>query len=568
MDVGETEMFFAIAEKFIALGLTEAIDVACVDDDDIDSWFSENRPFIRRIRDHALGLRNGWASLVNMGPKTQPMHVTALRSAAPPSLVPGRTPSSSKALLAASASFTRRVIMGKRVIRPAAPFKQGSVASKASSDMVKALAKVHSVFSRFATGSPRFRSLRLDSAPVLDMQLQSYRMGSRSARVVAQRARASEAFFLDCASLQFDIELLSPFQVATWVRSRSAEGTKSAAARAACTLRCVQNATDWDLHLLHPLVRCQIMPSFDVTNAPQPAQTAKTPSVKIVLAIESLIQTGATPQLRCVAGFFTCLAYGAARFSDIQMSKDLYLTDDAITGSSFIKNKSTWTRWFCCRRGLVGDWAEGWMAELYDQDLPGTDFVLKAFNSSVDEWLQRPAEYQDLRRGLSFILHVCVGLPVDEAVLFTPHSFRHFLIDSGQQLRALKACSTDDLERLGRWSKGSCMPEKYDNASGVSELMASHTVLEALRSGWLPVDNGNLPNAFTSSSSSSTSSTSSSIMVGHAKMKRIHFKDGSKGRTRCGMWSCGTMTSPSKHAQFSDIPTDWDRCRPCGAALG
>ena len=35
----EKEMFMVIAEKFIGMGLTEAIDVACVDDDDIDCWF-------------------------------------------------------------------------------------------------------------------------------------------------------------------------------------------------------------------------------------------------------------------------------------------------------------------------------------------------------------------------------------------------------------------------------------------------------------------------------------------------------------------------------------------------
>ena len=125
--------------------------------------------FHRRVRDHALVLREGWASLVNIGPKIQVQHVTVARPAASPPLMSGYTPSStSKALLSASASFTRRVIIGKRVIKPAAVLKQNSVASKASSDMINALAKVHSVFSRFATRSPRFRSLRLDSAPVLD----------------------------------------------------------------------------------------------------------------------------------------------------------------------------------------------------------------------------------------------------------------------------------------------------------------------------------------------------------------------------------------------------------------
>ena len=196
------------------------------------------------------------------------------------------------------------------------------------------------------------------------------------------------------------------------------------------------------------------------------------------------------------------VAFGATRFSDAQVSKNFYLTKDAIAGSAFLKNKKTWTRWFCSRIGFDGDWAGEWMKELNEQGLPGPDFALWAPNSAFDEWLPRHAEYHDMRRALHFILQACLGLSVEEAIEFTPHSFRHFLVEAGQQLRAIKACSVDDMERLGRWSKGSNMPDIYDNASGVSELMASHTVLQALRSGWRPVQDGCLPNPLASSSSS------------------------------------------------------------------
>ena len=218
------------------------------------------------------------------------------------------------------------------------------------------------------------------------------------------------------------------------------------------------------------------------------------------------------------------------------------------------------------------------MKELNEQGLPGPDFILWAPNSAFDEWLPRHAEYHDIRRSLHFILHSCMGLSVEEAIEFTPHSFRHFLVEAGQQLRSIKACSVDDMERLGRWSKGSNMPDTYDNASGVSELMASHTVLQALRSGWRPVENGCLPNflAPTSSSSSSTllslpsssSSACTKTFVANREMKKVHIKDPCKSKSVCWFWMCGSVDCPSGNAQFDEIPAEWSRCRPCGATLG
>ena len=151
----------------------------------------------------------------------------------------------------------------------------------------------------------------------------------------------------------------------------------------------------------------------------------------------------------------------------------------------------------------------------------------------MDAWLDRPAEYQDVRRSLHFILYMHCGYSLSGAIMFNPHSMRHFLMESGQQLRAMDVCSSDDLERLGRWAKGSSMPETYDNQAGVSDLMARHKVLEEIRKGWRPVESGNLPNRLVASGQSRGALL---VPVAHAKRRRIHLSSSSSGRSLCGMW--------------------------------
>ena len=137
--------------------------------------------------------------------------------------------------------------------------------------------------------------------------------------------------------------------------------------------------------------------------APCEPTSALTPSTEMILKLEALIDTAPSAQMRCLAGFFVCLAYGSSRAGDTQDSKSLCLTDDALAGMSFMKNNKAWTKWFCIRRGLSGDWASVWMDQLIKEDLPGPDFVFLAPNTACDTWLQRPATYSDLRRGLHLI---------------------------------------------------------------------------------------------------------------------------------------------------------------------
>ena len=101
------------------------------------------------------------------------------------------------------------------------------------------------------------------------------------------------------------------------------------------------------------------------------------------------------------------------------------------------------------------------------------------------------------------------------------------------------------------------MSDANDNASGVSELHARHRVLEALRSGWMPVREGELPIM----PSTSGPTASNVIMVGHKRTRTIHSVELDSSLTKCKLWMCGTRQDPSTAAVFDDIPSEWKRCK-------
>ena len=61
------------------------------------------------------------------------------------------------------------------------------------------------------------------------------------------------------------------------------------------------------------------------------------------------------------------------------------MSKDAVHGEARMKSKTVWTKWFCNRRGIDGDWVEERMHQLPLQSLPGPDFVFFAPNVSFDK---------------------------------------------------------------------------------------------------------------------------------------------------------------------------------------
>ena len=106
------------------------------------------------------------------------------------------------------------------------------------------------------------------------------------------------------------------------------------------------------------------------------------------------------------------------------------------------------------------------------------------------------------------------------------------------------------------------MLDVYDNASGVSELMARHTILGELRADWRSVAEGQLPHR---PSSASFQCSGCPMRVAHTGSKKVHFVLPTARVTMCRMWACGSPDCPTERAQFADIPTSWARCGTCGA---
>ena len=128
---------------------------------------------------------------------------------------------------------------------------------------------------------------------------------------------------------------------------------------------------------------------------------------------------------------------------------------------------------------------------------------------------------------------------------------------------------------------------------------ASLALLTAVREGWRPVAEGNLPNPLPATPAamglvravpqtpcsgvgtvraapSSPLPLGSQVIsepdvirrVGHTKRKRVHLVKGSQRVSLCGMWTCGISTDPSLHATFDVGTENWESCRNCERGAG
>ena len=223
-------------------------------------------------------------------------------------------------------------------------------------------------------------------------------------------------------------------------------------------------------------------------------------------------------------------------------------------GQSRMKGRKVWVRWFCMRQGFFcEDWAGAWFDVLSESGLLGPDFILNAVNEPMDKWLSRPAEYDDFRRVLHAMLIMYAGLSPDVAVGYNPHGFRHVMVTAASQVRLSHHIPDAGLESLGHWAPGSSMPRKYDSEAGVTELATRKLVHDAIRSGWKPAREGELPSSVPGSSNdfsvcgsrACTVSDSENlqpyqcVMVASTTRKRNHLVQKDSGVTVCRWWKCG-----------------------------
>ena len=195
--------------------------------------------------------------------------------------------------------------------------------------------------------------------------------------------------------------------------------------------------------------------------------------------------------------------------------------------------------------------------------------------------------------GLQAILITGVCLSESEAKAITPHYFRHFLVGPARQLHFKNVVTTEGIEAMGHWQRGSAMPNVYDASSGVTELSTKVSVLSALSYGWCPAKQGEVvpdyavpashpgkvpswqvAKCFNSSAKQPRRPVHGSsfllqpLVVAHTRRKKLHKALPFAGKSMCRWWSCGTIEAPSSSAVFGDNVSDiqlieYDWCRHC-----
>lgn len=416
-------------------------------------------------------------------------------------------------------SFTKRLAFGRPKLCRGAPTTGAasiSLEEKESMMIEKAVKPTHAVFVAEASQCPRMRSIEAGGELLLLMQMDVYKMGFRSARVIGGKSRLAQGFFDDLKVLRWQVLDLDAFRVAAWARGRVVGASVSAARKAKQTLLLVSAALDIDLFLENSIVKAQLGSCTAGKSHEEPPTAAECIDFEFIIKLEGLVRTAETPQLRCFAGYFALLACVSLWALDAIRTGSVEVVGDSISGVSRMKSKLSWTRWYAPLVGYSGhDWATEWIRELAVNGLPETDYLLFGVNTAGDKWMQRPASYADARRMLHLLLMAHGGLSAEQAVKYNPHGFRHVMITSAQQLKQFGVVQDADLNVVGQWAKGSKMPMAYDSAAGVTEMRVREAVMDQIRMGWRPVENGSLPRPPIAKAPKPT-------LVGHRKRRCVH----------------------------------------------
>ena len=184
----------------------------------------------------------------------------------------------------------------------------------------------------------------------------------------------------------------------------------------------------------------------------------------MLVCFEELVFSAPSSILQCWAGVQVALGHGVLQWSDLQHSRDLTLTDDALMGITWrMKKRSVQVPWAALRIGVSGrDWAVKWLDVLSHHGLPGKDFVILAPSHDLKSFKDLVANFYHCQSMLrTLLLHS--GFTASEAMTFSCHSWRHLFPTAGRQPRL----SNETLNDMGHWAPNSGMPQRYDSAACV-----------------------------------------------------------------------------------------------------
>ena len=196
------------------------------------------------------------------------------------------------------------------------------------------------------------------------------------------------------------------------------------------------------------------------------------------------------------------------------------------------------------------------------------------------------------QRGLQAAL-IEVGVPVDEAVTFSPHSFKHLLVTAGRQLQVPEPL----IDVMAGWTvkASSGKPAVYDSVAASSELLYKDFIHRNVQQGWSLSKEGAIPLrpvvsfesckepapveektewAFAEASvtqrgaalqlqrMSDSPLNETVIQVLNTGSGLVHlFMTGKfkwkDPKSLCGRWACGSPDRPMKAASFAASSSEW-----------
>ena len=145
---------------------------------------------------------------------------------------------------------------------------------------------------------------------------------------------------------------------------------------------------------------------------------------QMLVRFEELVFSAPSSILQCWAGVQVALGHGVLRWLDLQHSKDLTLTDDALMGITWrMKKRSVQVPWAAFRIGVSGrDLAVKWLEILSHHGLPGKDFVILAPSQDLKSFKDLVANFYHCQSMLrTLLLHS--GVTASEAMTFSCHSW-------------------------------------------------------------------------------------------------------------------------------------------------
>ena len=184
-------------------GLTEAIDITLLDDDNVmmvAGGCVRLGNLLKLLREKAQKFKGGWATLTTLQKPNEPHHPhrsSSSLSASSSLANENKAGPSQKRLRCALTSIALQVTSGR-----GRPFSRSTRKTTISATEIKsqamnmAVEKVHAVFMEHASTSPRLAAISKGPKLMSSMQLDVYKTGSRSPRVVANKARLANFFSL------------------------------------------------------------------------------------------------------------------------------------------------------------------------------------------------------------------------------------------------------------------------------------------------------------------------------------------------------------------------------------